>query len=145
MKYLGLDVGERRVGAAIGDDELRIATPLDVIERKLIDDDARAIGELARKYSPQHLVVGLPHNMDNSAGAQAESVKTYAEKISAALRLPLTFWDERLTTVEATSRVHAGGGHGKKSRRALDAIAASVILQDFLDSHSAASQNAPQG
>jgi putative Holliday junction resolvase len=134
MKYLGLDVGDRRVGAAVGDDELRVATPLQVIERRSFDEDARALGDLARKYSAEHLIVGLPRNMDDSAGAQAESVKAYAARIATALRLPLTLWDERLTTVEATGRVHAGGGKGKKSRRTLDAIAASVILQDYMDS-----------
>lgn len=136
MKYLGLDVGDRRVGAAVGDDEMRIATPLQVIERKSIEEDTRAIEGFARKYSAEHLLVGLPRNMDDSAGAQAEVVKTYAVKIANALAMPLTFWDERLTTIEATERIQAGGGKGKKSRRTLDAIAASVILQDFLDSNS---------
>ena len=136
MKYLGLDVGDRRVGAAIGDDKLRIATPLEVIVRASIEEDVAAIGSLAKKYSAEHLLVGLPRNMDDSAGPQAEAVKAYAAKIANALGLPLTFWDERLTTIEATERIHAGGGVGKKSRRTLDAIAASVILQDFLDSQS---------
>ena len=134
MKYLGLDVGDRRVGAAVGDDELRIATPVDVIERKSIEEDARSIGDLQKKYSAEHLVVGLPRNMDDSSGAQAEAVQAYGAMVARVLGLPLTFWDERLTTIEATERIHAGGGKGKKSRRTLDAIAASVILQDFLDS-----------
>ena len=134
MKYLGLDVGERRVGAALGDDEIRLATPLQVIERRSLELDARALGDLAKKFSATHLVVGLPRNMDDSSGAQAEAVKAYAAKIAGALGLPLTLWNERLTTLEATERLHASGGRGKKSRRALDAIAASVILQDFLHS-----------
>ena len=134
MKFLGLDVGERRVGIAVGDDELRIATPLEVIERRSLEEDARAVDQLARKFSVDHLIVGLPRNMDDSSGAQAESVKAYAGEVARAVGLPLTFWDERLTTIEATERIHTGGGRGKKSRRTLDAIAASVILQDFLDS-----------
>ncbi len=134
MKYLGLDVGDKRVGAAVGDDEMRIATPLDVIERRSIEDDSRAIGDLAKKFSAEHLVVGLPRNLDDSSGMQAESVKAYAGKIARALGMPLTLWDERLTTIEATERIHASGARGKKSRRTLDAIAASVILQDYLDS-----------
>ena len=135
MKYLCLDVGDRRVGAAIGDDQIRIATPLEVIERRSIEQDVRAVGNLAKKFSADALVVGLPRNMDDSLGAQAVSVRAYAEKITAALGLPLTYWDERLTTVEASGRVHASGARdaSRKSRKSLDAIAASVILQDFLD------------
>jgi len=141
MKYLGLDVGNRRVGAAVGDDEMKIATPLEVIERKTIEEDARAIGDLAKNYSAEHLLVGLPRNMDDSAGAQAEVVQAYAAQVARVLGLPLTFWDERLTTLEAAARIHASGGKGKKSRKSLDAIAASVILQDFLDSQQTVHEN----
>lgn len=134
MKYLALDVGDRRVGAAIGDSDLRIATPIDVIERRSVEQDTRAFSGLASKYSVDQLIVGLPRNMDESVGPQAESVREYAEKIARGLSLPLTLWDERLTTVDAAARIAATGAHGKKSRRTLDAIAASVILQDYLDS-----------
>lgn len=134
MKYLALDVGDRRVGAAIGDSDLRIATPIDVIERRSLDQDMRAFSEIATKFSVDHLIVGLPRNMDETVGPQAESVRAYAETIARALSLPLTLWDERLTTIDATARIASTGAHGKKSRRTLDAIAASVILQDYLDS-----------
>jgi putative Holliday junction resolvase len=140
MKFLALDIGDRRVGAAVGDDEMRIATPLEVIERKSLEQDANAIGDLAMKFGAEHLVVGLPRNMDETEGAQAEAVKAYAEKIAHVLGLPLTLWDERLTTIEATEHVHSTGARGKKSRRTLDAIAASVILQDYLDSQTTEAQ-----
>ncbi|MCX7839159.1 MAG: Holliday junction resolvase RuvX [Anaerolineae bacterium] len=138
MKYLGLDIGDKRIGVACGDTEVRIATPLDVIERVALEHDARALARLVRAYDATHLVVGLPRNMDGTYGAQAEAVKTYAHALAQALGLPLTFWDERLSTIEATQRVHATGARGKKSRRHLDAIAAAVILQDFLDSQGSA-------
>jgi putative Holliday junction resolvase len=143
MKYLCLDVGDRRVGVAFGDSDLRIATPVDVLTRVSIPHDARTIADLARNYDATQLLVGLPRNMDGTQGAQAESVIEYAEEISDAIRLPVSFWDERLTTVEATRRTQESqaltqkprsGRRGKKTRRTLDAIAASVILQDFLDS-----------
>ncbi len=134
MKFLGLDVGDRRVGVAFGDSELRLATPVDVIVRSSIEADLRALEKLARSYDAAQLVVGLPRNMDGTRGAQAESATAYAEQIARALHLPVVFWDERLTTVEATRRTHATGARGKKSRRALDAIAAAVILQDYMDS-----------
>ncbi len=133
MKFLGLDVGDRRVGVAFGDLELRLATPVDVMTRGSIDQDARVIGKLARDYEATQLVVGLPRNMDGTRGAQAESVAMYAGKLARALNLPVVFWDERLTTSEATRRRHEAGARGKKTRRALDAIAAAVILQDYLD------------
>jgi putative Holliday junction resolvase len=134
MKYLALDVGDRRVGAAIGNSDLRVATPIQVIERRSIEQDAHAFGEIVSKYGVDHLIVGLPRNMDESDGPQAATVRSYAEKIAQALNMPLTLWDERLTTMDAAARLASTGAHGKKSRRAIDAIAASVILQDYLDS-----------
>ncbi len=150
MRFLGLDVGDRRVGIAFGDSQVRIATPVDVVTRVSDDEDARAIGKFVREYDVMQLIVGLPRNMDGTTGAQAASVVTYAEKIARAVNLPVIFWDERLTTMEAMRRIHTAdaptqtlrlrSGHaspslrrGKKSRRTLDAIAAAVILQDYMD------------
>lgn len=141
MKYLGLDIGDKRVGVACGDSDVRIATPLEVITRGSIEQDARALAKIVRDYDAEQLIVGLPRNMDGTQGAQADAARAYAEKIARALSLPLTLWDERLTTVEATRRTHATGARGKKSRRGLDAIAAAVILQDFLDSQVIATEN----
>lgn len=138
MKYLGLDIGDKRVGVACGDAEVRIATPLAVIVRGSIEQDARTLAEIAREYDAAQLIVGLPRNMNGTHGAQADAVIAYAQNIARALQLPVIFWDERLTTIEATQRAHETGARGKKSRRHLDAIAAAVILQDFLDSHSGA-------
>jgi len=143
MKFLGLDIGDRRIGVAFGDSVLLLATPMDVITRVSLEQDKRAIAAFAQKYDAAQLVVGLPRNMDGTQGAQAESVVKYAEKIARAINLPVIFWDERLTTVEAIRRVQEtnvtgqavrGLRRGKKARRSLDAIAAAVILQDFLDS-----------
>lgn len=142
MKLLGLDIGDRRIGVAFGDSTLRLATPVDVIVRTSIEQDTRAVGAFVREYGATQLVVGLPRNMDGTVGAQAEATQVYAEEITRVLNLPVVFWDERLTTVEAIRRMHATGRptqtsrglrRGKKSRRALDAIAAAVILQDFMD------------
>lgn len=134
MKYLGLDIGDKRVGVACGDSEVRIATPVRVIARGTLAQDARALAQIARDYDAARLIVGLPRNMDGTQGAQADAVIAYAQHLARMIALPLTFWDERLTTVAATQRVQATGARGKKSRRHLDAIAAAVILQDFLDS-----------
>jgi len=134
MKYLCLDIGDKRIGVACGDTEVRIATPVTVLPRGSLAQDARALAHLVRAYEATHLIVGLPRNMDGTQGEQAEAVQAYARTLAQAVGLPLTFWDERLSTVEATRRVQGTGARGKKSRRHLDAIAAAVILQDFLDS-----------
>jgi putative holliday junction resolvase len=133
MRYLGLDVGDRRIGVAFGETEVRMATPVQVIVRASPEQDARAIAKLVGEYAAEQIVVGLPQNMDGTQGAQAELVRVFAEQVAPIVKLPVWFWDERLTTVEATRRIHETGARGKKSRRALDAIAAAVILQDFLD------------
>ncbi|HEX7586988.1 MAG TPA: Holliday junction resolvase RuvX [Anaerolineae bacterium] len=142
MKLLGLDVGNRRVGVAFGDSELRLATPVGVVTRATFLLDAQLIGRFAQDYDTTQLIVGLPRNMDGTRGAQAEAVTTYAERIAGVLNLPVAFWDERLTTVEAIRRTQEAGaprqtGRGdrrtKKSRIGMDAIAAALILQDYMD------------
>jgi putative Holliday junction resolvase len=142
MKFLGLDVGNRRVGVAFGDSDLRLATPVDVIARTSIVRDVRVIGQFVHEYDAARLIVGLPRNMDGTRGPQAEAVTHYAERIAGALNVPVVFWDERLTTVEATRRTQEAGTarstagrsrRAKKSRGGLDAIAAAVILQDYMD------------
>ncbi len=134
MKIIGLDIGNRRVGIAFGDSDLRLATPVAVIERTTLDDDARVIAHYLREYDAARWIVGLPRNMDDSAGFQAQAVVAYAEKIAAIIARAPVFWDERLSTVEATRRMQDAAPRGKKSRQPLDAIAAAVILQDYLDS-----------
>ncbi len=134
MRFIGLDIGDRRIGVAFGDSELRMATPVDVITRVSFEQDAHAISNFVHEYDAWQIVVGLPRNMDGTQGPQADAVIAYAKNIAEAINIPLIFWDERLSTVEATRRTQETGARGKKSRRHLDALAAAVILQDFLDS-----------
>lgn len=148
MKLIGLDIGDRRIGVAFGDSDLRMATPLDVIERTSLDRDVHALARFVHDYDAARLVVGLPRNMDGTVGPQAQATQAYAQQVAQALNVPLILWDERLTTVEATQRVKTSqrtdesrgrtpsarsARRGKKSRRTLDAIAAAIILQDYLD------------
>lgn len=134
MRLLGLDLGDRRIGVAFGDTTVCIATPVSVITRASLEQDVRVLSDLVRRYDAEQLIVGLPRNMDNSVGMQAQAVMALAGHLANALHLPLAFWDERLTTIEATQRRNATGARGKKSRQHLDAMAAAVILQDYLDS-----------
>lgn len=149
MKLLGLDIGDKRVGVAFGDTDLRVATPVEVFTRNKIEQDAQRIAALAREYATETIVAGLPRNIDGTIGAQAVAAKEYAEKIADMLGLGLEFWDERLTTVEAgrrmsgdepsgrkpNRRASAGNRRSKKRTPPLDAVAAAIILQDYIDSH----------
>ncbi len=142
MKLIGLDVGDRRVGVAFGDSALRLATPVDVLVRSSVEQDAQALERFVRDYDAAAVIVGLPRNMDGSLGPQAQATQAYAEQVGKFLKVPIRFWDERLTTVEAARRDQETGAQsksgqgsrkerrGNKSRRHLDAIAAAVILQD---------------
>lgn len=137
-RCLALDVGERRTGVAVGE---RLARPLLTLKRRSKVQDWQAIARLVREHQVDTLVVGKPLNMDGSEGFAAQRVARYAQRLVAALaemgiEIRLVFWDERLSTVEAEQRVRAGGGKG---RTGIDAAAAAVILQGYLD-HNAAQQ-----
>ncbi|MFO0973694.1 MAG: Holliday junction resolvase RuvX [Phycisphaerae bacterium] len=133
-RYLGIDFGRRRIGLAIGDDELRIAAPLEQLTAAgAVDRDAAAVAAVARRESVGALVVGLPIHMNGALGAEAQEVRRFA----AALRLvwsgAIHEQDERLTSVAADEAL-AAGGLGRDARRARrDMLAAAAMLQMFLD------------
>ena len=131
---MALDVGERRTGIAVGD---VLARPLLTLKRRSKAEDFAAIARLIREHQADTLVVGKPLNMDGSMGYPAQRVVRYAERMVAALaemglHVDLVLWDERLTTVEAERALRAGGGRGTD----VDAAAAAVILQSYLDDQS---------
>ncbi len=133
MTFLGLDVGTRRIGVAVGSTDVRMATPLGVIARTTLDRDAAQIRAWVDQYAAGTIVVGLPHELDGSIGAQAETVLQYAEAIQLRLELPLEFFDERYSTAEALRRRREMGVSEKRGRATIDAAAAAIILQDFLE------------
>ncbi len=131
MRYLAIDSGRRRTGLAVGDDELRIATPLRVVETR--SDEARraAIERAIAAEGPDALVLGLPLNMDDSEGGSAKSARQLAVALHKASGLPVLLVDERLTSDEADGRLARSGlTHDQKKQRR-DAIAAALILQTF--------------
>lgn len=132
MRCLALDVGERRTGVAIGE---RIAQPLTTLKRRSRAEDFDRIANLVREHGIERVIVGLPLNMDGSQGAQARRVTRYAERMADAfaemgLDVELAFWDERLTTEEAG---HILGARDSSRSHGVDAVAAAVILQGYLD------------
>jgi len=138
MKLLALDVGDRRVGVAVSDATGLIATPLTVLRRKSKAEDFARIARLAREQGAEGLVVGHPLDEDGSAGPQARRIERYAEALREALQveglaLPIHFQDERLSTQRAQEAMIAAGRGAQDRRTRIDAVAAAVILQDYLD------------
>jgi len=138
MRYLALDVGDRRVGVAVSDETELIATPLVVIHRKSKAEDFIKIARLVQEQRAGGLVIGQPLNADGSAGPQAARVERYALALAQALRdegleVTIAFWDEYLSTQRAQKAMIAAGRRSRARRMRIDAAAAAVILQDYLD------------
>lgn len=138
MRYLALDVGGRRVGVAVSDETGLIATPLTVIHRRSKVEDFARVARLAREHGAGGLIVGHPLNDDGTAGPQALRIERYAAALSEALRaegleLLLILWDERMSTQHAQEAMIAAGRKARDRRDRIDAVAAAVFLQDFLD------------
>lgn len=130
---LGLDVGKRRVGVAGCDGTGLIATELTTIHRTSFMRDLEQLRQLARDRQVTVLVVGLPYTLRGEVGMQAQQVRRFAERVAAALELPVEYADERLTSVEATAQLQADGKYSRRDRGAIDARAAAIILQQWLD------------
>jgi putative Holliday junction resolvase len=132
-RAIGLDVGERRVGVAIADELGLLASPLATIERK--KGDLGEIRDLAKTWGADRLIVGLPTGMSGREGPQAAAVRGFAEQLREMLEPETTveYWDERLTTVVAERMLRASGARRDKRRDRVDALAAAVILQGYLD------------
>jgi putative holliday junction resolvase len=133
---LGIDAGERRVGVALSDESRLLASPVVVLDRgRGLAPVLDALTELARREGVAEIVVGLPLNADGSAGRQARRARDFARITSRVVGLPVELWDERLSTQEAEAIVRAQGRNTRRVRERgqIDAIAAAIILQDYLD------------
>lgn len=133
MRMIGLDVGERRIGVAICDPEGRLAVPLRTVERRG-RGDAAALVAMLRAEEAERVVVGLPLSLDGSHGAQADTVEAFVEELRAAGAVEVVYYDERLSSMEADHHLRASGKRGKAAKAERDAVAASIILQAYLDS-----------
>ncbi len=133
MIYLGIDLGGKRTGLAVGNDLMRQAGPVDVIHESDPQRIIQAIRDAVEQYAPDALVVGLPLHMDDTAGPEAKAARGMAEQLQQATGLPVHMVDERLTTYEADDRLKQSGYTHKQKKNRRDAIAAAVLLQQFLD------------
>lgn len=130
---LGLDVGKRRVGVAGCDGTGLIARELTTIQRSSFVRDVEQLRAIVRERQVTVLVVGMPYTLRGEVGQQAERVRQFAERVAAALELPLEYADERLTSVEAENQLRASGRFSQQNKGAIDARAAAIILQQWLD------------
>lgn len=133
MRLLALDVGERRVGVAVSGPLGLWARPLDVIVRRSKREDFEAIERLVKECEASRVVVGHPLSMDGQAGPQAQRVERYAAGLAEHLDVPVILWDERLSTAEAERLLRESGETSREFRGRVDAVAAAVILQSYLD------------
>jgi putative Holliday junction resolvase len=133
-RALGLDIGTRRIGVAVSDSGGVLATPYEVVERSGDRGrDHRRIAALAEEASAEVVVVGLPLSLDGSSGPAARAIGEEIDQLRGVLVAEVVAWDERLSTVEAERSLRAGAVRKGKRRRVVDQVAATVILQSWLD------------
>jgi putative Holliday junction resolvase len=134
-RFLGLDVGSKRIGVAVSDELGRTAQPvLTLIRRRNPREDVRSLARLARRFSVAAIVVGNPLYLSGDPSPQAEKTTAFATELEELTGLPIHVWDERLTTREAHQILYEAGRPRQDHRRVVDQVAATLILQSFLDS-----------
>ena len=133
-RILALDLGARRIGLAVSDPLGITAQGLDTLERRNIRADLAALAEIARAKEVRMFLLGNPLNMNGSEGRQAVYVREFAERLGRHTGLPVTLWDERLTTVEAERVLREGGATLERRKQAVDRLAAVILLKSYLDS-----------
>jgi len=144
LRYLGLDVGDARIGVAVSDETATLATAIDTIQCIGPKKDARAIAGLVAEHRVGEVVFGLPRNMDGSVGPQAQKVLDFAERIKRHVAVPVVAWDERLTTVMANRAMVEAGASREQRRHNVDRVAAVLILQNYLDYKKMANPAGPE-
>lgn len=137
-RYLGLDIGTRRIGVAVSDELGLTAQPVLTLERRRVGnsiarEDLRSLARLARRFGVAGIVVGNPLHLSGDQSPQAERVRAFATELGALTGLPIHYRDERLTSHEAHQILYEAGHARQEHRRVVDQIAATLILQGFLD------------
>jgi putative Holliday junction resolvase len=140
-RVMALDLGEKRIGVALSDPTRTIASAHSVLTRKSRLEDVARYTHLIAENSVTLLVIGLPITLGGREGERAAWVRDYAADLAERLPVPIAFWDESLSTVEAQAALRAQGRRGKKLRERVDAVAAAVILQSYLDAQRGVTPN----
>ena len=130
---IGLDLGKKRIGVAVSDINQKVASPYLVIENKKFVEIVSIIQNIIVERNICAIIIGDPINMDGSIGPKSQSSKTFMNNLSKIVNIPILLWDERLSTVYAEKTLLEADLSRKKRKKIIDKIAASVILQGFLD------------
>jgi putative Holliday junction resolvase len=131
MRILGLDIGDKRIGVAVSDGLGLTAQGLTTVQRENCID---ALRDLIKEYEVESIVVGIPKMLNGSIGIQSEKVLQYADELRKALSVPISLWDERLSTVSAEKVLVQANMSRKKRKGVRDKVSAVLILQNYLDS-----------
>lgn len=136
---LAFDFGEKRIGVATGETLLGQAHPLTVIRAVSNDDRFDAIAKLVAEWQPERFVVGLPTHLDGTPHAMTARCQRFAERLERRFQRPVSLADERLTSLDAETRLRETGRNARTAKPVLDAVAAQLILQTWFDTHAHAS------
>lgn len=130
---LGLDLGDKTIGIAVSDLSRTVATPIEVIRREKFTIDVQRLLAIVEEKKAVGLILGFPLNMDGSEGPRVQSTRAFARNLEKLTALPITFWDERLSTVAAERALIEADTSRKRRREVIDQVAAGYILQGALD------------
>ncbi len=134
MRVMSIDFGDSRTGIAISDEGGILASGIETIFEKNPKTVAKKAAQLAQKLNAQHIVVGMPKNMDGSIGFRGEKTLEFIERLKKYTDLEIATFDERLTTVSATLTLNEANIRGDKRKQVIDTVAAEIILQAYLES-----------
>jgi putative Holliday junction resolvase len=132
-RFLGLDIGDKRIGIAISDETLTLARPLATLTRASKREDFEKVKAICVEQQIEKIICGLPKTLRNEEGPQAQRVRRYADQLADAIGLPIEFWDERFSSVDAAERL-TQASRQKRAKGDIDSAAAAIILQGYLDS-----------
>lgn len=134
MIIMSVDLGKARTGIAVSDPSGQFAFPKEVITEYRTDRLVQRVCEKAKEFCAERIVVGYPKNMDGTLGERAQECAAIAEQINATCGIDTVLWDERCTTVTAHNYLSMNNVRGKKRKQTVDAVAAVIILEDYLRS-----------
>ena len=132
MRILGIDFGDARIGIAVSDIMGWTAQGVGTVYNKGWQKTAPELEKIIKEYNPEKIVLGLPKNMDGTQGSRAEECKEIANKIGEKSQKEIVMWDERCTTISAHTALNYTDTRGKKRKNVVDAVAAVIILEDYL-------------
>ena len=144
MRVIGIDLGSKRIGIALSDSDLTVATPLDVVERSgNVEKDHIAILKITDEWEVQKIIVGLPVSLDGTLGPSAQSVMDEIKMLRGVTDIPIETHDERFTTVTAEQILLQQNVKRDKRKRVIDKVAAAIILQGWIDSFNKSKDDRP--